>query len=60
MAIGSKRLEGFPPELETPEKEDWVMQHSYDIYFYRYKERLIWGITARILTQFLERLRKSR
>lgn len=31
----------------------------FPVYFYHYKDHVIWGVTARLLTQFLELLRKA-
>lgn len=50
--------EGFPVELISGEEEyDW-RPLKMDEYFYLYEDRVIWGLTARIITHFLEVISK--
>lgn len=44
----------FPKELIKDYKEGYVRRKNYKLYFYRYKEFIIWGFTARILKNFLD------
>ena len=55
-AVGTQREGLFPlPGAASPDGS-WRKLFSYDIYFYPYQGRMIWGITARILHNFLKRL----
>lgn len=55
-AVGTQREGLFPlPGAASPDGS-WRKLFSYDIYFYPYQGRMIWGITARILYNFLKRL----
>ena len=44
--------EGFPLDLIGGEDFKWSARHT-DHYFYQYEGKVIWGLTARILTYFL-------
>jgi peroxisomal coenzyme A diphosphatase NUDT7 len=49
----------FPFELiEGGENYNWTAR-KVDEYFYHYKGRVIWGLTARILTHFLELIKNK-
>jgi peroxisomal coenzyme A diphosphatase NUDT7 len=50
--------EGFPYELIGGKDYQWADRHV-DQYFYQYNEKVIWGITGRILTYFLELLKSE-
>lgn len=49
----------FPFDLVPQRKHGWRMNKSYYVYFYRYENKVIWGLTARILYAFLYRSRKE-
>ena len=52
--------EQFPLDLIIGGKNyDW-QPRKMDEYFYRYENRVIWGLTARILTHFLEAFCQSK
>jgi coenzyme A diphosphatase NUDT7 len=55
MALGTKREGVFPQELQDYRREAWRIHYHYKLYFYPYGKHMIWGITARVLHQFLER-----
>ena len=59
VSIGTKREEGFPDVLSNQELKKWQVRNTYDLFFYPYGKYMIWGITARILHNFLNRVRKS-
>lgn len=33
---------------------DWKRRHVYPVWFYRYENRMIWGLTGRVLANFLD------
>ncbi|MDD4237372.1 MAG: CoA pyrophosphatase [Desulfotomaculaceae bacterium] len=39
--------------LSYKERGDWSKQWSFPVYFYEYGEHFIWGVTARILNNFI-------
>ncbi|SET18472.1 NUDIX domain-containing protein [Salinibacillus kushneri] len=52
-----KPQEGFPFDLITGGKDyDW-RTGKIDEYFYVYEDKVIWGLTAKILSHFLELIR---
>ncbi len=51
--------EGFPFDLIIGgENYNWQVRHMEE-YFYQYEGRVIWGLTARILSHFLELVESS-
>ncbi len=47
-------METDMPFPMTPRRSPgWRKMAAYDVYFYRYNEHVIWGLTARILRSFL-------
>lgn len=58
MLLADKPADGFPFELVPDRKRDWRFHKEYYVYFYRYKEYIIWGLTARMLYAFLRRNRE--
>ena len=44
----------FPYHLVPKEKNNNQKRGEYEIYFYRYKGRVIWGITAEITKNFID------
>ena len=49
----------FPFHLVPQKQRGWRMNKKYYVYFYRYNEHIIWGLTARMLFAFLHRARKE-
>ncbi len=45
----------FPFDLVPKRQRDWRRNKDYYVYFYPYKDTVIWGLTARILFSFLHR-----
>lgn len=45
----------FPYELVTTRDKDWELHKDYKIYFYRYEDKVIWGMTAHILHSFIKK-----
>ncbi len=43
----------FPFHLVPERQRNWRRRKDYAVYFYLYEERVIWGMTARILCSFL-------
>ncbi|MUK88639.1 NUDIX domain-containing protein [Ornithinibacillus sp. L9] len=51
--------ENFPFELIVGGKDyNWQVRHINEL-FYKYEDKVIWGLTAKILTHFLELIRKE-
>ncbi|WP_026694171.1 NUDIX hydrolase [Peribacillus kribbensis] len=50
--------EGFPMELLVGGENYQWRPRQLDEYFYLYKDRVIWGLTARILSHFTDLLKK--
>ena len=44
---------------DISKKRGWRMNKSYYVYFYLYEDKVIWGLTARMLYAFLYRSRKE-
>jgi peroxisomal coenzyme A diphosphatase NUDT7 len=55
--IGTQQELGFPTQWAYGFQEGWNVRTAYEVFFYPWKGRIIWGITARVLHQFLERVR---
>ncbi|HMM21957.1 MAG TPA: CoA pyrophosphatase [Selenomonadales bacterium] len=54
MEVATRPLPGFPLEHMPPGyPSGWRSRASYPVYFYRYQGRVIWGITARVLNDFI-------
>ncbi|MCX7780396.1 MAG: CoA pyrophosphatase [Negativicutes bacterium] len=55
MELATRPLGDFPLHL-MPENypQDWKRRATYEVFFYQYKEFVIWGLTARVLHQFLQ------
>lgn len=58
MLLADKPKEDFPFELAPNRKRDWRFHKEYYVYFYRYGDYTIWGLTARMLYAFLRRSRE--
>lgn len=59
MEVSTRPLPGFPLELLPGEyPRDWKKRTSYPVLFYRYGGYVIWGLTARVLHNFIEVCRR--
>lgn len=59
MELADHPGEDFPFELVPNRMRGWRKHKEYYVYFYEYKGRVIWGLTARILYAFLRRSGKE-
>ena len=59
LSLASRQEPGFPAQWAYGFQEGWNIRGSYEVFFYPWKNRIIWGITARVLHQFLERVRQE-
>ena len=57
--LGSRRSDDFPYHMVKGYnfKPGWNKRTTYTVYFYPWQDRVIWGITARVLHHFLEKIR---
>ncbi|QUH20992.1 NUDIX hydrolase [Alkaliphilus sp. B6464] len=54
MTIHTEPIDNFPFQLvQNGKAYDWK-SGIYPVYFYKYKDHIIWGITAKILKGFLD------
>ena len=58
VTIGTKANADFPFYLIPNYSHEWRTRKGYEIYFYTYRDKVIWGITGRILYNFLHYLKK--
>ena len=54
MEMATKPMSGFPHHLLPAYSKEWRRRGEYDVYFYVWKERVIWGLTAQVLKNFLD------
>lgn len=54
MEVATRPLPGFPYELVPQYTAEWTKRGTYPVYFYKYQQYIIWGITARVLHRFLK------
>ena len=59
LSLASRQEPGFPAQWAYGFQEGWNIRGGYEVFFYPWKNRIIWGITARVLHQFLERVRQE-
>lgn len=59
MHLGDKPREDFPFALVPQRMEGWRTRKEYAVYFYEYEDKIIWGLTARMLHAFLENWRQE-
>lgn len=57
MAMDFSPDETFPYHLIAQGEQYPWKKGKYSVYFYRYQDKIIWGITAKILKNFLDLLR---
>ena len=60
LDIGTKPLRDFPFHLLEGYQIDWKIRQNYSVYFYPYKQYTIWGLTGRVLKNFLDLYRQSK
>lgn len=54
MEVATRPMPGFPLEQLPPDyPAGWRSRASYPVYFYQYQDYVIWGITARVLNDFI-------
>ncbi|MEI6286828.1 MAG: CoA pyrophosphatase [Bacillota bacterium] len=51
---GTRPGKNFPYDLLADYSEDWKIRQKYPVLFYNYNDRIIWGLTAEALHQFLD------
>ncbi|SFM39039.1 NUDIX hydrolase [Pelosinus propionicus] len=54
MEMGTRPLADFPFSLVAGYSEEWKARKTYQVVFYKYKEHVVWGLTAQVLQNFLE------
>lgn len=59
LDIGTKPLRDFPFHLLEGYQIDWKIRQNYSVYFYPYKQYTIWGLTGRVLKNFLDLYRQG-
>lgn len=58
MEMATKPKPEFPFELLPPDyPREWKIRTAYTVSFYKYKQHVIWGLTAKVLSNFLESYR---
>lgn len=60
LDIGTKPLRDFPFNLLEGYQIDWKIRQNYSVYFYPYKQYTIWGLTGRVLKNFLDLYRQGK
>lgn len=56
----TRPLADFPFDLVPGYSENWKKRKDYQVLFYKYKQHVIWGLTAQVLYKFIEIYRKIR
>ena len=51
---GTKPGADFPFDLLFDYSTDWKIRQKYPVLFYNYNNRIIWGLTAEVLSRFLQ------
>jgi hypothetical protein len=59
MEMATRPKQEFPFTLLPNYAHDWMVRAAYQVYFYQYKEYVIWGLTAKVLRDFLENYRSE-
>lgn len=59
MEMGNRPLEDFPFSLVPGYHADWMKRRTYEVLFYQYNGRVIWGLTAQVLADFLSVWRQA-
>lgn len=50
----TRPLPDFPFELLPGYSEQWMKRKKYQVFFYKYNQHVIWGLTAQVLYNFLK------
>jgi len=50
----TRPLGDFPFDLLPGYSDKWKSRKSYQVFFYKYKQYVIWGLTAQVLHNFLQ------
>ena len=50
----TRPLADFPFELLPGYSDQWKKRKNYHVFFYKYHQHVIWGLTAQVLHNFLE------
>lgn len=58
MEMGNRPLDDFPFALVPDYSPEWKRRRTYEVLFYQYEGRVIWGLTAQVLADFLTVCRK--
>jgi 8-oxo-dGTP pyrophosphatase MutT (NUDIX family) len=59
MEVATKPLSDFPFHLMPPSfPQGWRRRATYPVFFYQYQNYVIWGLTARLITNFIETCRE--
>jgi len=58
MELATRPLADFPYELLNTYPRDWRRRITYKVLFYQYRQYTIWGLSARVLYNFLTILRE--
>jgi 8-oxo-dGTP pyrophosphatase MutT (NUDIX family) len=57
MEVATRPTSGFPEGISNNETRRWRQRSFYDIYIYRFSDKVIWGITAHIVRDFIRAYR---
>lgn len=57
VSVATQPQSDFPFDLVPPDyNREWRTRTQYEVYFYPYKEWVIWGLTAQVVQIFLKEL----
>jgi 8-oxo-dGTP pyrophosphatase MutT (NUDIX family) len=55
MELGTRPADGFPFDLVPASfSKNWRKRSAYPVLFYQYDSYVIWGLTARVVTSFID------
>ncbi|MEG6586538.1 NUDIX hydrolase [Dendrosporobacter sp. 1207_IL3150] len=54
MEMGNRPLDDFPFELVPHYNDEWKRRRTYEVLFYKFEDRVIWGLTAQVLSDFID------
>ena len=57
MLVGFKPDDNFPFELVPNQTANWQQKSQHDVYFYKYENFVIWGLTAQIINSFIRTIK---
>lgn len=60
LKIEVKETEGFPYELIPNGKEYEFKRGIEKVVFYKYKDKIIWGFTAKIMYDFIKKFKENK